>query len=332
MKISPWLTPGLLALLCACSSPNPSVPHRAGAPPTAAEEPAPGPNPAQPAEVFPPTPAPPRTPAVALVGGEVVEIGELLSTWMHADSQGVRDLLERVVSNRLVDREAERLEIEIPEELVTAEYLRILSELEADLQVNLPGVSIDEFIASGKGLDPTMYRARLREDVRRRLRAERLVRVFIYSQEWVEARVIVIETEAEAAAALEKVRAGSPFARVAAETSIDPTGERGGRVPPILRMETGLSRLAFGTGVGELGGPIKEEGRWLVLQVEEIHAPLRGSWGEISSRIEASLQERPIEDPEYWNWKQEMQRRHPVDLGPFFELIGEPRPTLSSQF
>ena len=102
MKYSHRLLPGLLLALCACSSPNPAVPHRAGGSPSPAEGGAPEEASAERDEgasdeiVLPP--APPRAPAVARVGGEVIDIGELLSTWMHADSPGVRDLLERMVA------------------------------------------------------------------------------------------------------------------------------------------------------------------------------------------------------------------------------------------
>lgn len=328
---APRLLPGLLAALCACHAPNPTVPHRAGPPRSPESVPATvesGPSVPEPeAEVEPLIPEPPPLPAVAMVGEERIGVDELISIWMQSYPHVARDVLQQVILERVIEREAERLSIEVSPELLKEAYLRRLADLEQQVQRDNPGVSLDEWIASERGLDPVRYREHLREEVRHFLLESLEIRHFILSQEWAEARVIVTEKREEAETALETVRGGAPFARVAAEKSIDPTGAKGGRVPPVLRNASLLSRLAFGTAAGELGGPVQEGGRWLVIQVEEFHAPLTGSWGEISLAIEASLQELPIDGLEYDAWMQEMRRRYRIDPSPFFELIGEPSPT-----
>jgi hypothetical protein len=334
----------LLAFAVGCTSSNPTVPRRAGVAanplePTPVEEiageDATREDNAETAPEAPPAPvepAPPRHPVVARLGTETVEVDELLGAMMHVDSQGLLELLGWVVMNRLVESEAERLSIEVEETAVNERFLVSMSEMEKNLQLRHPDISLDQWIAAGLGLDPTRYRARQRREVESQLLMARVIRVFIFSHDWIEARVIVTETAEEAGAALEKVREGAPFARIAAEVSIDPTGARGGRIPPILRNDTSVSRLAFDTKKGECGGPVEEGGRWYILQVEEINAPLHGNWGDISETIEASLQERPLEEPEIWLWRAEMQQQHSIDLNPFFELVGEPPPNRQSQF
>jgi len=326
----PRLLPGLVAALCACHAPNPTVPHRAGPPRAQESTPAvaePGPAvPGPEVAVEPPIPEPPPFPAVAVVGDERIGVDELVSLWMRNYPRVARDVLQQVILDRVIEREAERLSIEVSEELLKESTLRRLADLEQEIQRDNPGVSLDEWIAGNRVLDPLRYRESLREEVRHFLLESLEIRQFILSQEWAEARVIVTEKREEADAALETVRGGAPFARVAAEKSIDPTGAKGGRVPPLLRNASLLSRLAFGTAAGELGGPVQEGGRWLIIQVDEIHAPLAGSWGEISAAIEASLQERPVDGLEYDAWMQEMHRRYRIDPSPFFELVGEPPP------
>ena len=76
--------------------------------------------------------------------------------------------------------------------------------------------------------------------------------------------------------------------------------------------------------MGELSGPLSEGERWMVLTTLKRNAALTGSWDSVGDRIEASLLERPIEQPEYWLWKAEMNERLPADFEPFFDLIGEP--------
>lgn len=315
--------PLLLSLLAlaACKSSNPSVPRRVSASDLDSPREAVADSPlARPVTVAEPVVV---QPVVATVDGEEITAGELLAAWMHTDSQGVRDVLERMVSSRVVDAEAARLGIVLDPELVRDEFHKAVIELERELQLEQPGMTLEEWVARGLGLDPGPYLERLQDDVRRRLTAERVVRAYVYTQEWAEARVILTESEEEALAALERVTAGEPFARVAAEVSIDPTGRDGGRIPPILRNESALSRLAFGTEEGGVGGPILESGKWMVLRLDALHAPLQGSWSELQESIEASLLERPIEDPEYWMWKVEMNTRHPVDFAPLLDVVGE---------
>ena len=323
-----------LVALAGCKSSNPGVPRRAHAADLAPTQPA-SPQPVEAATPREPEPeaAAPVTvpepvrvevqPVVARIDGEDITAGELLAAWMHADSQGVRDILERMVSARIVDAEAERLGVELDPQLVKDEFRMAVGELERELQVEQPGMTLEEWIARGLGLDPGPYLARLEADVRRRLLAERVVRVFVYTQEWAEARVIILESEEEALEARRRVAEGEPFARVASQLSVDPTGRAGGRIPPILRNESSLSRLAFATQPGGLGGPILEGGKWMVLGLDAVHPPLGGSWETIREDIERSLVERPIEDPEYWMWKVEMNDRHPVDFEPLLDVVGD---------
>lgn len=279
-------------------------------------EPAAGPTPASPTKLDP------GSVPIARIGETEISLAELLATWVQTDSQGVRDMLERMASSRMVALEAGRQEITVDPERVRERYAATLREMERDLQLQQPGMSLDRWIEEGLGLEPLEYRASIEEEVKRRLYAERVVRAYVYSQEWADVRIIVVETQEQAQAAATRIRDGEPFGRLAAEVSIDPGGKLGGRLPPVLRTDSALARLAFDTPVGELGGPILEGRRWMLIQTDGIHAPLLGDWGEIAPKIETSLEERPIEDPEYWMWKVEMQDRHPVDFGPFFDLIG----------
>ncbi len=322
-----WSASLALALAASCSSPNPKVPHRASASELDA----------QPVAVSTQSPDPGAsarpveativervvTPVVARVDGEEIDVTELLASWMHADSQGVRDLLERIISSKIVEREAAKLGVVLDEQQIRDEMARTVAELERELQLSQPGMTLDEWISRGLGLDPEPYRERLLEDVRRRLLAERIVRVFIYTQEWAEARVIVVEKRAEAEALIARLAAGEPFGRLANEASLDPTGKYGGRIPPVLRNESAVARLAFSLEPGAVGGPILESGRWMVLGLDALHEPLEGEWSELEGPIEASLAAQPIEDPEYWMWKVEMNRVHPVDLSPLLRLVGE---------
>ena len=49
---------------------------------------------------------------------------------------------------------------------------------------------------------------------------------------------------------------------------------------------------------------------------------MEGSWQDVGSAVEASLRDRPVEDPEYWQWKSAMLEVYEVDMTPFLELMG----------
>lgn len=328
----------LAALLTTgCKASNPTVPRPRVEPapaPAAAPAAEPVPEPAasptpEPAAVAPAaaslTPAPsPGEAVVARVGDGVITVAELLETWMLTDSTGVRDLLGTLATARLVRAEAGRLGIRLEDELVDTEFAIQLGELERELRARQPGVTLDEWIEGGLGLESTRYRLSIREDIERRLYAERVVRHHILTNENADIAVIVVASEEEASGVLERLEAGEAFAALARELSLDPSGERsGGRLPPILRNESSLAELAFSTPAGGVGGPVQEGGRWLLVQSLGINPPIEPAWATAGPRVEESLLKRPIEQPEFLLWKAEMQQRSPADFEPFFELIGE---------
>ncbi len=174
-------------------------------------------------------------------------------------------------------------------------------------------------------LVPDRYLERLREDTRRQLLAERVVRAWTLSNEHAIARVIVVPSETRLEEAQAALAAGEGFAEVARQHSIDPSARSGGLAPPIVRLEESpLSRLAFSAQTGEVAGPLEMMGQFMLLQVERKPEPLRGTWPEIRGAIEDSLEERPVEDGEYLQWKMAQELSYGVDRTPFFQLLGEP--------
>ncbi len=322
---------GLSLLLFGCKASNPSLPPLTVADATQpAAEPAKGKGTATPSVVTPEAQAPgPRRhkddPVIARIGEQNVYASELLATWMFVDTRGMRELLGNVMDRHLVNLEAERLGIEVSDEIVTAEFSAALEDMRSQLQAEQPGMRLDEWIAGALGLDPVRFRKRLRTDVTSRLLSERVVRHHILTQDNAEVAVIVTTTQAQAEEALAKIEGGEPFPRVAVEMSIDPTGKFGGRIPPLVRNDSVLSRLAFGTPDGQIAGPVEEAKRWMLMQTLEKKSALVGTWETLGGTVEASLKERSISEPEYWQWKNDLSRLRPVDLGPFFDLIGEPK-------
>jgi peptidyl-prolyl cis-trans isomerase C len=85
----------------------------------------------------------------------------------------------------------------------------------------------------------------------------------------VHARHILVPTEAEAKAALQRVRNGEDFAKVATELSKDP-GSEGGDLGFFTRdkMVPEFADAAFKLQVGQISEPVKSQFGWHIIKVE----------------------------------------------------------------
>lgn len=258
---------------------------------------------------------------VATVAGTRIELEQLLSAWLRRDGSGMRALLDDLVLSRIVELEAARLGAELPANLLrrTVERRRAVLAEEAQ-RAGEP--DLDRFIERRLGLEPARYFAGLEREVAIDLLASRVVRAWLLTNERAEVRVISVKSTEARDRVQAKLAAGQPFAEVAAELSEDPSKEEGGRMAPVVRGETVLAQLAFATAAGESTGPIEDRGRFLFLAVDAFPRVASGTWATYGAEVEASLAERGIEDPEYWQWQQAMQEVYEVDLEPFRALLG----------
>ena len=89
----------------------------------------------------------------------------------------------------------------------------------------------------------------------------------------IHARHILVPTEAEAQAALKRVKAGEDFAKVAKEVSKDP-GSEGGDLGWFTkdRMVPEFADAAFKLEPGQISEPVKSPFGWHIIQVEEKRA------------------------------------------------------------
>jgi hypothetical protein len=257
---------------------------------------------------------------VALVDGSPITTSELLAAWMHADPSQVRGFLDGLVAERAVELEARRLGVELDPERIARAQAEALARLTEDVTERYGEVTLDEWIATGQGLDPADYRERVRGDVVRGLLAERVVRAFVLGSEHALVRMAVTQTRDEAERIRGAIEAGASFEEASSGLDITPRATFGG-VSPVVRARTPLSRMAFATEVGELAGPFGEQDRWMLIRVEGRSEANIGLWPRIASTVETSLDEREVSEPEYLQWTAEMARRYPIDLAPFFELI-----------
>ncbi len=261
---------------------------------------------------------------VALVAGKPIDATELLSQWMHQSSLDVKEQIDRLILSRLVLEESKRLGLLIDPERAEKSYADAAMAIEKEIGKKRPGLSLDRYIDQALGLDPKVYRERLRDDALRGLLAERVMRAFTLQSEHADVRVIVVKSEEKLKDVQSELAAGKAFEDVARAHSDEPSAKDGGRVPPVIRSDTVMGNLAFETPIGSVGGPKYEQGAWLLAQVVARPEPLVGNWNAIGGQVEASLKERSIEDLELSQWQTAMLRRYDVDISPLMKLVGQP--------
>jgi hypothetical protein len=261
-------------------------------------------------------------PELAIVGGRAVHTSEVLASLRQRDAALLNYHLNLLVGERLAEIDAERLGLAIAQSEVDARA----RTYEDDFTAQLEGGSLNDFLRDELGVEPRAFRRRLVTEARRELLAERVVRAWTLSQETARVRIAVVGAES-VAEVRRRHEAGEDFADVARALSLDPTAANGGLVSYVVRSERSrLGRLAFRTQLGELGGPVEidpERGVQLLFVVEELRAPLAGSWAEVGDVVDAALVQSQVSDEEFLQWQVAAERRTPVDLTPISALLDE---------
>lgn len=118
-------------------------------------------------------------------------------------------------------------------------------------------------------------------------------------EEEVRARHILVEEEAQAKAALERVKKGEDFAKIAAELSKDPgSGKEGGDLGFFTkdRMVAPFAEAAFKLGKGEVSEPVKSQFGWHVIKVEDRRTKSLPAFDDVKGEIETYLLRKGQQD------------------------------------
>ncbi len=258
---------------------------------------------------------------IGSVAGRKIPLSDLVAKWIWREPARVRAILDDIVLSRIIVFEAAAMQIELPDGAIKASVDARLKRLDAE--ANAAGSpSLEAYIQEALGMAPDVFMKYAQEEAAIDLLAPRCVRSWLLSSDHREIRAITVKTKAEVDQVQARLAQGESFASVATELSIDPSKEDGGRLPPVVRgSDLVLTRTAFAAEVGEVSGPIKDRDGLLFVLVEAAPTPLEGLWPDIGDEVEASLEARDIEDPEFWQWKAQMLGRYDVNMDPFLDLV-----------
>jgi peptidyl-prolyl cis-trans isomerase C len=118
-------------------------------------------------------------------------------------------------------------------------------------------------------------------------------------EEEVQARHILVDSEAKAKEIAEKIKGGGDFAALAKEHSRDPgSKDDGGMLGYFSRgqMVPQFEEAAFGLQKGELSNPVQSQFGWHLIKLEDRRAKAPPSFDQVKDRILASLVHRKAQD------------------------------------
>jgi len=118
--------------------------------------------------------------------------------------------------------------------------------------------------------------------------------------EEIQARHILVKTEAEANKILDQIKGGADFVELAKKFSIDPAAAKGGKLElidgrdwlPKGSFEKSFEYAVFKIPKGQVGGPIKTQFGWHIVRVDDRRQPETPAFVQVRAAIKNRLQEQ----------------------------------------
>lgn len=256
----------------------------------------------------------PADEAVATVNGEVITERDLYQELLR---RGGREVLNQMITQRLIHQAARAEEITVDEASIEAELERIKQQLP-------PGMSLEEAVSSA-GMDMDQ----LLEDIRTNLMLRQLLAArieiteeemqgffdqykdFLGTDEQVKVRHILVASQEEAEALRQSLLEGGDFAQLAQEHSIDPgSAARGGDLGWVSRNQTvpAFEEMAFSSPVGEISPVVQTDFGYHILLVEDRREAKEATYEETRDEIRDYLMEEKMQEA-YETWLRETREK-----------------------
>jgi len=187
-------------------------------------------------------------------------------------------LLEKVIERKLATVAARKRKLDEGE--IYKRQLAFLSE------------SVLEQLYFNSAIDAQLTEDKLRQRFARAMAGFK-------GEEEVSARHILVETEAEARAAIKALEGGADFARLARDKSVDPTAkENSGDLGYFThdRMVKDFSDAAFALKVGQMSKPVKSPFGWHVILLEGRRQAPPPSYEEAIDELRSEMAQEVIQE------------------------------------
>lgn len=253
-----------------------------------------------------------------------------VATQLEADESGdfertaQAQVLTDLIRTQLLQVAAEDLDLEITDEELAEERANLVESTggEEALQTALDnaGISEDEL---DRRLTDRLIQTKIGEMQDEGVSDEEVRDAFeadeqgLYGEQ-AEVRHILVETEEQAQAAIDRIQGGEDFGAVAQELSQDPgSAENGGELGQVARGQTvpEFEEAAFDSEIGELVGPVETQFGFHVMEVtDRVAGP---AFEDVEEDLRAQL-EGPAREEAFNTYLQDLLERIEVEVNPQF--------------
>ena len=254
---------------------------------------------------------------VAKVNNEVITKDDLYEILVKQNGE---QLLNSLISEKIINIEAEKQKIEVSEEDIQKEIDKIAGNYGGEEAFNQAmqyyGYTLEDIkndlamnIKIKKLLEPSISISE--EEMKNYFETNKET---FNQEEEVKARHILVETEEKAKEVLEKLNAGGDFAELAKEYSLDEaTKELGGELGFFGRgkMVAEFEESAFALKLNETSEPVKTNYGYHIIEVEEKKEAKEANYEESKDMIKEILLEEKI-PTEFEKWYQEKLNENKV--------------------
>lgn len=251
--------------------------------------------------LFQQQPQPPESEAVARVNGEPITKDQLFDA-LYA--QHGREILDQLITRVLIVQEAKKLDLEVSDEELDEEINKIIDESFQGSEENflmllgMYGLTLETFREDARlnllvrklalsQIDPT------EEDARQFFEDN----FHLYEQpEEIEARHILLETEAEAQEIYDLLAEGADFVALAAEFSQDFSNRADGGYLGFFKrgaMIEDFEEVAFALEIGEISEPVSTAFGFHIIELLDRREEVKVSYEDVSEEVmEAMIEEK----------------------------------------
>jgi peptidyl-prolyl cis-trans isomerase SurA len=220
------------------------------------------------------------------------DISQGNTTYEASPSQAASLLLDEIGKEELMRQGAPEKGVDLSEEAVDAE-IRSRENVAADADQNTFAAAYRKAVRDS-GLSTKGYRDVVAADMANKALESMFQEQAPKTADQVRFRVIVLATEDDAKAALQRLQNGEDFATVAQEVSLDSTSSaNGGEVDWTVRglLDPALDEALFSLDIGQISDIITGQNGLFIVQVEE-----RQEQRETTSSQQVQLGDKALQD------------------------------------
>lgn len=256
----------------------------------------------------------PETVLVSFRGGEIT-LGEFDEAWSDPDNKNKYKIKEKLLENMLKEKilvqRAQEIGLE-EDENVSSQIKAVIEQIRKEKEEKIK-ISIQQPLIDAATKVEIYDKVKLSEEEIAEYYKENK-EDFIKEEEY-HLRHILVETQEEAKAVLEKIRGGADFAELAKEGSIGPSGEKGGDLGFITRDMTvkPFEDAGFALKPGEISEVVETEFGYHIIKLEEISPERQKALEECRIEIEYVLLPEKQQDA-FTKWLSSLKDEYNVQI------------------